>query len=355
MLDASAAAGRPRRPPFFVLGAPRSGTSLLGRMLNAHPTLAVPDEVKLVETFLPLLPLYGDLGRSRRLRRLVQDMLRWRWVRRLPGVPTPEVVLARVGRPDLGGVIAALLDAWTVGQRKARWGEKTPSNLYFWPVLAASFPESPVVHILRDGRDVVLSQIEAPFGPKTLAASAERWVRFVQGIRAIGAAGGRPYVEIRYEDLLARPEATIGRVLDALGEPFDPAVLQFHRNARPVGTDPINDRNIHRPLQVLNRGKWRTALRARDLATVEAVAGPLLAACGYERCTEVPPMGRAEHLARRWLEHPPVKLAAMLRNRSGLDEALERQRLCWRLRADHFRERLAAGAGDLPPLEREAT
>ena len=47
--------------PFFILGAPRSGTSLLSRMLDSHPAIAVPDETKIFDTFLPLLPAYGDL------------------------------------------------------------------------------------------------------------------------------------------------------------------------------------------------------------------------------------------------------------------------------------------------------
>ena len=59
--------------PFFILGAPRSGTSLLSRMLDSHPAIAVPDETKIFETFIPLLPLYGDLGQPARLRRLVDD------------------------------------------------------------------------------------------------------------------------------------------------------------------------------------------------------------------------------------------------------------------------------------------
>jgi hypothetical protein len=317
-------------------------------MLGSHPAIAVPDEIKLFETFLPLLPLYGDLREPKRLRRLVQDMLGWRWVRRLPDPPDVDAVLARVGRHDLAGVVEAFLAAWAAGQGKDRWGEKTPSNLYFWPTIARGFPTSVVVHILRDGRDVALSQIQAPFGPKTVAGAAERWARFVGETRAIGReVGPERYVEIRYEDLLARPEATIGQVLAALGEPFDPAVLQFHRNARPVGTDPVNDRNIHRPLQAANSRKWSAKLSARQLEAFEAIAGPLLEACGYPRCTAAAPMAPAKRAARRWLEHPPLKLLAMLRNRSGIAEELERQRLRRRLQADHLLGRLDDDGGRL--------
>jgi hypothetical protein len=319
--------------PFFVLGAPRSGTSLLSRMLDSHPAIAVPDETKIVDTFLPLLPAYGDLREPARLRRLVEDILGWRWVRRLPDPPNADAVLPRVARPDLGAVFAAVLDAWAAGQGKARWGEKTPSNLYFWPQIAVWFPDAAVVHILRDGRDVAVSQIRAPFGPKTIPAAARRWVYFVGAIRALRErmAPDR-YVEVRYEDLLAEPEATMATVLRILGEPFAPAMLDFHRGARPVGTDPVNDRNIQRPLQAANSGKWHGALTVRELEVLESLAGPMLDACGYQRATNARPMSAAERAAHALLIQPLRKGAAMLANRAGMAESLEQQRLRWRLK-----------------------
>jgi hypothetical protein len=331
--------------PFFILGAPRSGTSLLSRMLDAHPAVAVPDETKIFETFAPLLPLYGDLRRPERLRRLVDDVLAWRWVRRLPDPPDRAEVLARVARRDLGGVFEAFLSAWAARRGKRRCGEKTPSNLYLWPAIERAFPDAAVVHILRDGRDVALSQIRAPFGPKTMAGAAERWVAFVGRIRAIGDhAGPGRYVEVRYEDLLADPRGTVQRVLRFLGEPFHPDVLRFHRSDRPVGTDPVNDENILRPLQAGNAGKWRTGASRRGIEVFEAIAGGTLEACGYPRATEARPMPAAERAARRWLEHPPRRAWAMLRNRAGLEEALERERLRWRLRAQAA---LGRGGGSL--------
>jgi hypothetical protein len=331
---------------FFILGAPRSGTSLLSRMLDAHPAIAVPDETKIFETFAPLLPLYGDLRRPDRLRRLVRDVLAWRWVRRLPDLPGPGDVLARVERRDLGGVFEAFLSTWAARRGRRRCGEKTPSNLYLWPSIERAFPEATVVHILRDGRDVALSQVQAPFGPKTMAGAAERWVGFVDRIRAIGdRAGPARYVEVRYEDLLADPRGTIQGVLRFLGEPFHPDVLRFHRSDRPVGTDPVNDENVLRPLQVGNAGKWRTGASRREVEIFEAIAGGTLEACGYRRATGARPMPATERAARRYLQHPPRKTWAMLRNRPGLEEALERERLRWRLRAEAALDRGGGAPG----------
>ena len=319
--------------PFFILGAPRSGTSLLSRMLDSHPAIAVPDETKIFDTFLPLLPAYGELREPAHLRRLVADILGWRWIRRLPNPPDVDAVLARVARPELGAVFTAVLDCWAEGQGKARWGEKTPSNLYFWAEIAPSFPRAAIVHILRDGRDVAISQIKAPFGPKTVPAAAKRWVYFVAGVRALREQVGEDrYVEIRYEDLLASPKATMETVLALIGEPFDPTVLEFHQRQRPVGTDPVNDRNIQMPLQVANSGKWAGAISQRELEIFESIAGPMLDACGYPRATDARPMSGAERAAHAMVAQPLRKATAMLSNRAGMAESLERQLLRWRLR-----------------------
>src|SRR6476646_1995762 len=141
-----------RQPPIFILGAPRSGTSLLSRMLGNHPAIAVPDETKIFEAFVRLLPLYGDLREPGRLRRLAHDVVGWRWIRRLPDPPTVDEVLAKVAQPDLCGVFEAMLVVWTERQGKSRWGEKSPNNLFYWSRLDAAFPTALVVHIVRDGR-----------------------------------------------------------------------------------------------------------------------------------------------------------------------------------------------------------
>lgn len=339
--DRVAAALRPY--PFFILGAPRSGTSLLARMLDSHPAIAVPDETKVFQTFVPLLPLYGDLRDAGRLRRLVTDVVGWSWVRRMPNPPSSAAVLERVMRPELGAVFEAVLSVWAEQQGKTRWGVKSLDHVNFWPFIEASFPRAAIVHIVRDGRDVALSQIKAPFGPKTMATAAERWLGYVMRIRAIGERlGPSRYLEIRYEDLLARPHETIAQVLRLFGEPFDPAVLNFYSNGRPVGTDPVNDFNIQRPLQVANAGKWKSDASRREIEVFEAIAGAMLDACGYTRATAVAPMAPAERAIRRYLEHPPPKILAMLRNYSGIAWGLERIGIRLRLHADNLLGGLAS-------------
>ena len=323
-----------RAGPFFILGAPRSGTSLLSRMLDAHPAIAVPDETKIFETFAPLLPLYGDLRRPDRLRRLVRDVLAWCWVRRLPDLPGPGDVLQRVERHDLGGVFEAFLSAWAARRGKRRCGEKDAEQPLPLAVDRAHLPgRRSRPHPPRRPRRGAVA------GPSALRPEDDgRRGQAVGRVRRPDPGHRRPrraghYVEIRYEDLLADPRGTIQMVLRFLGEPFHPDVLRFHRSERPVGTDAVNDENILRPLQAGNAGKWRTGASRRGVAVFESIAGATLS-LRLSRATRTRPMRAAERAARRYLEHPPRRAWAMLHSRAGLEEPLERERLRWRLRAE---------------------
>jgi Sulfotransferase family len=225
-----------------------------------------------------------------------------------------------------------VLSGWAEQQGKSRWGEKSPNHIFWWPFIENSFPQATVIHIVRDGRDVALSLIKAPFGPKTIATAAEHWIKFVEVARAIGSrVGPSRYVEVRYEELLLHPTETVTQVLDIIGQPFDPAVLHFHVDARPVDTDPVNNANIRRPILADNAHKWATQLTNRQVEVFEAIAGKTLEACGYARSTTKSSMSPIERAARRYIARIGPKALAMIRNHAGIAEGLQREALRLRL------------------------
>jgi hypothetical protein len=118
--------------------------------------------------------------------------------------------------------------------------------------------------------------------------------------------------------------------------------LQFHKNARPVGTDPVNDLNIARPLQVANAGKWAADVGRHEIKLFEAIAGATLDACGYRRATHAAPITPAQRAYRRYVEHPPRKIVGMLRNSAGIAEGIQRKRISWHLRVDGLLGRLSS-------------
>lgn len=318
--------------PFFILGCGRSGTSLLARMLNEHSNLAVPYESHLFNNFYPWLKWYGDLSREKNRVRLVDDILATDvmndWRPRLD----QEDVLHRIGRHDFGGIVAATMSSWASAQGKKRWGEKTPGHAWFWDEIQSFFPNAKIIHVVRDGRDVALSFMNARFGPKTIYSAGKYWVNYVKRIDQIKTKiDPGNFHQLYYEELLDKPISVLNEVCDFLGESFEPQMLDFHKNKARYPTDNQNLQNLKRPLQKNNKRKWSTMMSRRNLRVFEGVAYCSLKKHGYELSHRHPEISLLEKLYREYVEKFPPKAWAMLKNKKGHKDALIRLRIRTRL------------------------
>jgi sulfotransferase family protein len=319
---------KPTRPPLFIFGCGRSGTSLLTRMLDSHPAIGVPYESHLYNRIYPRLRRSADLRDPGTRERVLSTILDTEYLRHWSPRPSLEATLAAVRRPDFHGLVEALLETWAGSRGKARWGEKTPHHTLHWRLIVEGFPDLKILHVVRDGRDVVLSFRSAPFGPKHVYQAALHWMRHVDAAEAARAAiGPTAFRQVRYEDLLTDPEGELRQICDFLGEPYDPAMLAFHRNEVDYPTDTRNEGALRRPVQAGNREKWRTGLSAREVRIFEALAGDRLDRYGYPRAVERPSISAWEATSCSLLEHPPRRLLAMLKNRQGYGHTLESIRL----------------------------
>jgi hypothetical protein len=282
-------------PAPFVVGVPRSGTTLLRLMLDAHPQLTIPPETY----FLPeLLRACKSGGASReRVLEVITATKRWqdfqlepsRLLRRLP---------AR--RPVKGREAArAFYAAYAESVGKPRWGDKTPVYLKSMLAIQKALPEARFIHIIRDGRDVAVSVLGLLFGPDSVDEAARRWKRKVLRARE-HASRLRHYREVRYEDLVAAPEPTLRSVCEYLELPWEAAMLDYHHHAAermaviararerrgldpiPAGYGPRIHALTSEPPKGERVGRWRAEMAPADRAAYEERAGDLLAALGYE-------------------------------------------------------------------------
>jgi len=287
-----------RGPMPVVVGCPRSGTTLITVMLDSHPELAMPPETaflpqmrtlegkagpELCSAFFALVTTdrwnasnWNDIGIDR-------DAY-WRRLREL------ETFSVTAGLRVLYGMYA---DA--AGKRL--FGEKTPANTNWMPLIASLLPEARFIHIIRDPRDVVLSLGRTSAGA-SVAQSAQSWVGMVSSARAFASSGG-PYHELRYEELLREPERRVRDACAFLGLDYTDRMLDYRASgARHIGH--LGDRllpngvarvpralrarlheNLTRPLQTDRAGAWRSEMSAADRRTVETIAGPLMRELGY--------------------------------------------------------------------------
>jgi len=288
-----------RLPAPFVVGVNRSGTTLLRLMLDAHPELTIPPETH----FIPEVIRRANHENTRR--RLIRSITRHpRW----GDFGLDEAALrarAKQVRPlTAAGAIRCFYELYAAEQGKPRWGDKTPRYMRAMPRIARALPEARFVHLIRDGRDVALSQRERVIDNETatMAAMAERWQRRIIAARE-GAAEIRAdaYLEVRYEDLVGDTEATLRRICEFVELDFDPAMLDYHRRAperlAEMDRDLDNAENgtirtatnrlaahalTTEPPTTDRSGRWRREMTAAELADFERVAGALLAELGYE-------------------------------------------------------------------------
>jgi len=289
----TAATSRPEAasPYLFVVGCPRSGTTLLQRMLDAHPQLAVANDTH----FIPRAVAKVTAGSIPRACTAADKQALVEWTRSYHRFPRLGLEAGLVDRADAAsetfpGFVGELYRALAEQRGKRYAGEKTPDYIRHLSLLSALFPGSKTVHIVRDGRDVALSLLDWAHdrkGPGRLdlwrqepvAACALWWRWQVGGQQQAGLLPKQSYLEIKYESLVADPSRTLRSVSDLLELPFAPEMLQFNRGKRRRATGLSAKKAWLSPTPGLR--DWRTQLDSRSLALFEALAGDRLVENGY--------------------------------------------------------------------------
>jgi len=278
-----------KNPYLFLVGCPRSGTTLLQRMLDNHPQLAVAND----SHFIPRAP--GPIGPGTRpplTAELVERVLGYPRFRRL-GLEESVARGAAARASTYEDFVSELYSEHARLHGKELAGEKTPDYVRYLPFLHALFPDARIIHIIRDGRDVALSMLEwarADKGPGKLALWLEApvavcalWWRWqVETGRRDGAQlPPGLYREVWYENLVLHPGETLRSLAVFLSLPFAHEMVSFHEGkTRP---DPqLSAKEAWLPATPGLRD-WRKEMPPRDLELFEAIAGDLLSELGYER------------------------------------------------------------------------
>lgn len=261
------------RPPIIIGGAPRSGTTLLRLIVDSHPNIVCGPEMKILpaicQAFFDHNRIYG-------------------------AYLTEQFGIARATHARVfGDHIRGILEDYRLRSGKQRVAEKTPDNIFYFPQLAELMPDSPLVHIIRDGREVILSMmrtnwIEADTGARPaiaqdVSAAARYWVKAVTFGRRARAHPGVLYHELRYEDLTRNLEATMRAFLDFVGEPWSRDVIEYDRREHHLSPGDYVSQGFEavRPIAPKPSGAWRTLWSRDEIEAVRSIAGGLLVELGY--------------------------------------------------------------------------
>lgn len=252
-------------------GCGRSGTTLLRVILDSHPNLCCGPESKVFVR-----------------ERLHVDRI----LRNFKFEPAAIVALIKASqsRTEFIDRFARLCCTMT---EKSRWAEKTPRNIESIGYVLDRFPNALFVNMLRDGRDTACSlQVHPRYRVrngkvvptnkrKPMMYAATRWRDCI--------AEARPYLShprfrtVRYEDLVADPRGTIGRLLHFLGEKWDNAVLA-HTDAKSQFRDATTfaqTPEANKPIEKSALGRWQRDMAPADKRIFKKIAGQALIECDY--------------------------------------------------------------------------
>ena len=294
-------------PYVFIVGASRSGTTLLRRIVDAHPEIAITRETHWITKLLdgehgiapdePVGPdLLGRLATVEKFTRMDVDHA------------ALERLLARTEPVSYAEFVRTVFDLYGKAQGKPLVGDKVPTYVVDIPVLHELFPYARFVHLIRDGRDVCLSVLDwerrhrsfaklATWDADRVSTTALWWERRVRAGRAAGAPlGPELYCELRYEALVADPERTCRSLCAFLEVPYDERMITFHEG-REKDDATLSAKRAWRPITPGLRS-WRTDMSGDDVERFEAVAGTLLDELGYTRAVPDPSPAAVEHAVR---------------------------------------------------------
>lgn len=287
-------------PMPFIVGSPRSGTTLLRLMLDAHPALAIPPEtgflcaakhikwtepvsreqfLEMITSYPPNAPAWNDFHIS---------------------VEVFRSQLEKIQPFDLQEGFRLFYKMYASRFGKPRWGDKTPMYCRYLLDVREALPEAHFIHIIRDGRDAMTSLRKQWFSPgSSIATQSAYWRDNVMTARTQGHLCPH-YLEIYYEELVRNPEKLLRQICKFIELDFDPNMLKYYQYAPGRLQEHLERRqmdgsllvsqatrynqqiNTTLPLDVSKIGVWRNLLRADEIRQFEKIAGNTLQSFGYK-------------------------------------------------------------------------
>ncbi len=244
--------GLPSEVPVFIIGMPRSGTTLVEQILSTHSQVYGAGELKDIGRIVARLSSQSGLGR-----------IYCEWLGGLEAAQSRAIAEAHLTRlARLGGTAIRVTD-------------KMPENLFHLGLIATLFPRARLIHCRRDARDVCLSCFMNFFDGLYFAWDLDDLGNYYRGYERAMAhwATALPLRvhHVDYEELVANPEPVIRQLLEFCDLPWEDQCREFHKNSRPVRT--MSRSQVRKPVYTTSVGQWQR---------YAAHLGPLFQALGQE-------------------------------------------------------------------------
>lgn len=247
------------KAPIFVVGCPRSGTTLLQSLLGAHPAIATFTETKFffygVPQYEPRRQAFAMVSRQLNpwlSEYFTEHLKRPELLQNWPKIPLMSLYVKKLSR---------ILDDLTKEQGKNIWLEKTPEHLYHIETIEKYVPRVRFIHIVRNGADVVASLYEATHkypkpwkGALDLDRCIERWLEAIP--LSSQHLHKQNHTLVRYEELVENPRSKLLQICEFLGLEFDDNMLDNYRKVAEGVTMQEAGRIVNKKITSANSQKF---------------------------------------------------------------------------------------------------
>lgn len=271
--------------PVFIVSSPRSGSTLLRLLINTHSKIAIPPPGFMFPFIYPFMSSYGDMTQDANFTALIEDVIEFHRAKDWPKRLSVDEIKAAARERSFAGVYTAIHEIWAERHGKTRWGEKTPRNIFWIGEILGCFPDAQFLNIYRDGCDVAVDWMDNLDWPNNIYSTALEWKEHVNAARPWRRKlRSDQWLDIRYEDLVTDPPATLEGVCRYLEIEYEEAMLKYY--ASEEAADWSQSESCHRfasqPITPDFVGFHKDRLEVEDRQMLAALIGPELEELGYE-------------------------------------------------------------------------
>jgi len=263
--------------PFFIVGYPRSGTTMVASLLSRHSKVCVPPETQFFRLFVPRFK--GFKSTDQCMAEFVKD-------RRLSDlcITLEELEPHRsLFDSDWRMLLPIALSIYSQKQGKNIVGEKTPGHIFYVRKIWQAYGDARIVGVIRDGRDCVYSNLKEEWAGNNPQKHAAEWTIAVREIRRRRRERPESVMLVRYEDILQDPPAALGRLCEFVGVEFEMSQLSGTESSTtvPEWERSWKGKALCRP-DVTNSYKWRRSSNEELTAILSFLMRRELGKFGYD-------------------------------------------------------------------------
>jgi len=285
-------------PMFFIVGRPRTGSTLLRTLFDAHPNVLIPPEWPM------LLLLHIQFGKiknwdSEKLQEFYEALfnpmrIKYWSIRNWPEIDMVKLhakIMQCEGEYSLETLIKVVychFNSFFDKKEILFFGDKNPATSIYTDLLAKIFPTAKFIHLVRDYRDNISSMLGVDFEMPNVALLAYRWKYLYKGIEKSAQKFPERFYTIRYEDFVANPELHFSHLCSFLGIPHNAEILKFYTHKAEIENSyppEIINRyfsSLMQPIDTRKVGIYKEKLNSKQVYTAELVAGKIGKLAGYK-------------------------------------------------------------------------